>query len=155
MFYGRGLNKVRNPYLLKDIYNYYSKGVEKDGPFNISYSLYREIIEEYLKLAAKKIFEGRLYRMPAGLGSVSIVKIKMKYDLKNTLTPDWANTIKFGKLIRHLNEHSKGFKYRFHWYKKGINFNSEVLYRLVMTRYNKRELARIIKLGEIDYIQLK
>ena len=155
MFYSRGLNKVRNLYLLEDIYKYYSKSIEKNGPFNIPYPLYRTILEDYFKRIILKIFEGKIYKIPVGLGSLYVIKIKMNYDKKNGLSPDWANTNKYGKLIYHLNEHSKGFKYRFHWMKKGLSFNTDVLYRLVMTRANKRELARLIKTGEVDYIQYR
>lgn len=156
-YFGRGLNKVQHPYVLEDIYKFYVTTIEKEGPFDIGYKLYRSIIEDYIRFVTEMLFEGKEYNIPVSLGRVQIVKLKMNYSNTTSLPVDWVNTVKYNKRIVNLNEHSRGFKYRFRWFKSRLHLtvnNNYILYRLVFTRANKRRLAKIIKSGEQDYLQI-
>lgn len=157
MFFSRGPNKIQNPYTLKDIYKHYTDSIDKNSPFDINFNLYKSIVEDYIKEIMNLVFEGNAYSIPATLGLVQVVKVKMNYNIEKSLPIDWEFTNKYGKRIYNLNEHSRGFRYKFQWFKGSIHLhlnNNYILYRLIMTRANKRRLAKIIKSGEKDYFQI-
>lgn len=156
MYFSRGLNKVQNPYTVKEIYTYYLTEVgsndlyfvEQDIYCNIIYDFYKSIVEAILK-------ENVEFKMPYGIGEFRVHKTKIKLNRLNVLSVDWVNTVEHGKYIYHLNEHTNGFKYFFHWIKKKKKIKNLFYYKLVMTRENKRLLARLIKTGKYDYFESK
>lgn len=154
MFFGRGKNKTQNPYKVIDIYPFYIDDcgntelyyVELDEYCNIVYDFYKAIMNAILK-------ENANFKFPYGLGDFRIHKTKVKLDRLNILGVDWVNTVENGKYIYHLNEHTKGYKYFFHWSRKKKKIKNQFFYKLVMTRANKRELARLIKSCKYDYFE--
>jgi len=155
MYFGRGVNKVQNPYTVIEIYSYYESQignndlyyVDKEEYCNIVYDFYKHIMEAILK-------ENAEFKMPYGIGELRVHKTKIKLNRLNVLSVDWVNTVDVGKYVYHLNEHTNGFKYFFHWVKKRKKIKNLFYYKLVMTRENKRLLARLIKTGKYDYFEL-
>lgn len=150
-FFGRGKNKIQSPYVMKDFYEAYKKEVDEGSPYDIDYSTFRDLVEAFYKEIADYILEGGLYILPYNLGEVSVTGKRPKKLDKESLPIDWEETIKHGKQIRHLNEHSNYYKFRFRWSKKYRHFKNKTQYRLVFTRDNKRKLAKKIKSGDYNY----
>lgn len=154
MFYSRGKNKIKNPYTLKDMYKEYLQDKEEGSPYRIDYKTFVYICTEFYKGVSNHILNGGIYFMPYRLGNISIVKKKPAKMDRFTLSPDWANTQKFGKLIPHTNDHSDYYKFRFHWSKTDCHVKNRSKYRMVFTRANKRGLAKIIKSGDYEYFEI-
>lgn len=153
-FFSRGLNKVQNPYTVKEIYEYYISSIGNNTIYQIDCTEYCNIIYDFYKREVDAILrESVEFKMPYGLGDVRVHKTKIKLDRLNILSVDWVNTVENGKYIYHLNEHTNGFKYFFHWIKKRKKIKNLYYYKLVMTRSNKRLLAKLIKSGKYDFFE--
>lgn len=151
MYFSRGLNKIQNPYVMKDFYEFYLKQIDKGSPYQVDYDTFRDICEEFYKELMEYLFDGGLYIMPYNLGELSINGKRPKKLDKTTLSIDWASTNEIGKKVYHINDHSNYYKFRFSWKKLGHNFKHKSDYRLVFTRANKRRLASIIKSGDYNF----
>ena len=142
-------------YTIASFYNDYLSGIEKDTVYDISYTLYRNIITDYFKyLQCKMIEEGKMIKLPYRMGNVQIVKSRPKHLDKRSLRIDYQATKQENKLILLLNEHSDFFKYRYWWNKIDMLVQNKSQYQLVATRANKRRLAQIIKNKELDYQEI-
>lgn len=138
-----------------DFYNSYEEQVTAQSIYDITYEQYRAVVTDYFLYLREELIEnGKEIKLPYRLGKLSIIKRRPKtYDSKS-LRIDFAETRKHDKVIYHLNEHSDGYKYRFYWNKHDSNVMNKTRYELIMTRYNKRRLAVIIKSGLRDYPEL-
>ena len=119
MFYGRGPNKIKNPYTIPEVYKNYVENIDKNSMYDVPYNTYRAIITSYFKEVVEFLFEKCLpFRFPSNLGTFQIVK-KRRSKSKNLSSRyiDWVNTIKYGKVLYYTNEHSEGFRYFFMWIK--------------------------------------
>ena len=154
MYFGRGRNKIQNPYTFRDMYEAYIKEVGNNPLYAIEYSEFVNICGDYYKLVMELVFNGGTYKMPYGLGELKISKRKVKLDHLMPKNMDWKSSAEVGKQVYHLNEHTGGYRYFFHWVKKKNALVNKYLYRLVMTRDNKRTLARLIKSKEQDYYEI-
>lgn len=151
----RGPNKVQRCYNMKEMYLDYIKDKVPDTPYYISFQEYLDICEVYYKgMVNEIIYKSRTIKLPFRLGHLTVMKKKPKVLSDSTLSIDWKESRAYGKLIRHINDHSNGFKYRFFWSKKQSFVVNQSLYRLVFSRDNKRLLAKVIKSGEIDYLEV-
>lgn len=151
-FFGRGKNKVQDPYTLSDMYENYIKDKEEDSPYDISYQEYRLIIEDYIKMVMNEVLDNAsTFKLPFKLGSIRIIKLDSSLGRKRRYSIDFGLTQKYGKAIYHLNEHSDGYKYMFKWDKKDSYVKHGSFYRFIPTRTNKRRLAFNIKNNITDY----
>lgn len=142
-------------YTGKDFYESYCKYTEGNPLYQIDYTLFRSILNDYFKYLKKEIIEnGKEVKLPCRLGSLCIVKHKPKEWSKKSLRIDYQSSKEAGKMIYHLNDHSDGYKYRYYWNKQNMLTKNKTKYQLIMTRENKRRLAQIIKNRERDYITL-
>lgn len=153
MFFSRGKNKVQDPYTIREIYQKHLAEVEEDSPYNIPYNTIVSIYKDFYEEVMQHIFEGGLYHLPHGMGELSVLGVRPKKFKKNVMSVDWASTLKAGKKIYHLNDHSNYIKYRFHWSKTRSRMANKSNYRLVMTRDHKRNLAKIIKSGDYQFFE--
>lgn len=153
-FFGRGKNKVQNPYTLKDTYVFYVNETEGNAAYETSYKEYVEIVSLFYKEMMDHVLlkAGKFY-MPYGLGEVSVVKTKLKLENIDHKQLNWKITNEVGKRVYYLNEHSRGYKYFFQWDKVKSRIKKLYLYRFQLTRGNKRRLAELIKSGEYDYYE--
>ena len=95
--------------------------------------------------------------MPFGMGYLGVVKSTTNNLRKssNTISIDWKATKEQGTWIAYSNDHSKGFKVRFRWHKSGSKVLHRKLYRIIMSRANKRLLAFAVKEHNTDYPEKK
>ena len=155
-FFGKGKNKIQNPYTMKDFYEFYIEERKDDPSFLVDKSLYYELVDEFYKRAMDYVLDhAGEFKMPYELGTIRVIKRRVNRDSLNAKNVDWAKTNEHGKLIFHLNEHSDYYKYLFQWDKKDMHCDNLFYYRLPMSRANKRRLARNIKSGEYDYYEKK
>lgn len=142
-------------FTIKDFYLSYINCVKENELYQVDYKTFRNIVTEYFKYIRDAVIEeGRTIKLPARLGTLSVIKHKPKRYSAPSLRIDFKTSNELGKIIYHLNEHSRGFKYRFLWSKKNVIAKGNADYKLVMTRANKRRLAKIIKNNERDYLEI-
>jgi len=155
MFFSRGPNKVQNPYTMKDFYAFYTQDVDENEVYDVEYKEYSEIVNKFYKGMMNHILlEAGTIRMSFGLGDLFVSKEKIHVNaMQNPRRIDWKLTNETGKRVYHLNEHSDGYKYVFHWDKVKSRVKKLRLYRLQTTRSSKRLLAQLIKSGEYDYYE--
>lgn len=151
MFFSRGKNKVQEPYVFKDMYLDYISDKEVGSMYYVTYKEYVDICSTYYQMISKAIIDDSIrFKLPFGLGEVFVLKRKVKCN--NKMPIDWALTVQYHKRIYNLNEHSLGFGYKFFW-TKPCRIKNKFMYRLVLTRNNKRYLAKQIKQNKKDYFE--
>lgn len=155
-------------YGFNDIYNFYKKNAKKP----VDKETFRSVWSEFAESVTDSIVEGKDFLMPFKIGFLGIRKHKIKVKLnpdgsidKRYLRPDWKATKELWKkdeqakerkqLVFHLNKHFNGYNCKWHWDKKGCRIVNQTAYSLVMTRQNKRKLAKAIFEGEVDYYEQK
>lgn len=151
-YFGRGKNKIQDPYTMKDFYKQYIKDYDY-----IDYDTYKLIVNSYFQKVSNSLYDkSMIYKIPNHLGMFQITK--KARDIRTCMTLpsqiDWENTVKYGTKIYHVNEHSDGYRYYFKWFKRGMLKNIGA-YRFVPSRANKRKLAYYIKNKIRDYFEVK
>lgn len=146
---------------IADGYSYYKKRFGR----RINKNTFKRIIQEYCKHMMYHVVRGDYVAFPSKFGGLSVrgYKRSLEEDGKINLFIDYKETKKLWekhpeykeqkKYIYHTNEHSDGYNYRFFWTKFNIMLENKFLYSLVLSRKNKRELAKHIKSGEIEYLR--
>lgn len=149
----RGKNKLQNCYGMLHMYKDYIKDKDKGSPYYVSSKEYLQITGMFYKELSRQIIqESATVVLPYKMGRVAVSKNRPKVFCAATLSIDWEESRKYHKQIRHINDHTQGYKYRFMWYKHNCANMCKDLYRLVFSRTNKRTLAKEIKSGR-DYFQ--
>ena len=85
--------------------------------------------------------------LPCRLGTLRIKKIKSK----ERKMVDWKLTKEYGKLIYHLNMHTDGYYYKWHWKKQNALFTNKSVYSFKPLRKYKRGMAKLLKENKVDY----
>lgn len=151
MFFSRGKNKIQDCYTFADMYEDYISKLDKDSIYYVDYSEYIDICDTFYKLISKSIIDdGTKFKMPWALGDVSVIKQNSKYVKKTPI--DWKATNEIGKVVYNFNDHSAGYTYKYFW-SKPYKLKNKFTYKLVMTRNNKRALAKAIKQNKKDYLE--
>lgn len=150
-YFSRGPNKVQEPYTFADTYPNYIADKEPGSLYYVTYKEYVDICSTFYKMISKAIIDDSIrFKLPFGLGELFIRKKKNKTTGK--LPIDWPLTVQYGKRVYNLNEHSLGFGYKFFW-TKPCRIKNKFMYRLVLTRSNKRYLAKAIKQNGKDFLE--
>ncbi len=152
----RGKNKIQYPHGMKDIYDSYIKSIDNNEAYYVSFSNFISICGDFYKsIINKVILESKTVLLPNRMGSLTVMKKRPKVINKSTVTPDWEATNRYGngKLIYFSNDHTAGFKFRFIWSKKECMCVNRSLYKIILSRTNKRMLAKYIKSGT-DYLEM-
>lgn len=153
-FYGRGKNKVQNPLTLIDTYKAYISELKEDDYYYVDYKTYRKICSLFYKMIMDYILlKAGKFDMPYNLGSIRVLKKKTPVYDKRSLTLDYNLTNIHNKPVYQLNEHTSGYKYMFYWDKTYGRLANKHIYRFILTRTNKRRLAKLIKSGDYDYFE--
>ncbi len=156
MFFSRGKNKIEaGGHTLPNMYKAYIKDIEEGSPYDVPYQVYVNIVTSYIHKLVERLFEGFRINLPYRLGALQVVKKKMYFSSQITKGKgiDWEATNKYGKVIHHLNEHSRGYKYLFYWDRVGSRVKNINSYRFIPTRTLKRTLAKLIKVDKRDYFE--
>lgn len=142
-------------YTIKDFYERYIQNIEQNTVYDISYSQYRSIVEDYFKYIVDQVLEqSKEFKLPCRLGTLCIVKRQPKNFDNRSLRIDYHESKKQNKIVYFINEHSNYFKYRCYYNKQNCLLPNKTKYQFVMTRANKRRLAQIIKNREHDYVEI-
>ena len=148
-FFSRGKNKIKEPYVFKDMYEEYIADKKEDSIYYVTYNEYVDICSRFYKAISNALIEqGIRFTLPYALGYINVVK--QKTIINKSLPVDWQTSITEHKRIYILNEHTGGHTYKFYW-SKPYRVVNKYTYRLILTRGNKRHLARVIKQKKIDF----
>ena len=124
----------------------YSRFVKETGAKDISYDLFKRIIETTNKKILSKAMTGRYgVRLPK-LGILKLIKVKPTKLLKKI---DWGRYKKDGVYTTYQNYHTEGYMYRIFFYlyeKKVIPFG---FYNFKLARVAQRTITAKIKENEI------
>lgn len=136
-------------------------------------SLYREIINGFIKFIVKKVFEGYEVQLSDGtsLGSLHVTGRKRKVTIDEKtgeikgLRIDYGATNKLWNerpdlkekkfRVYHTNEHSGGISYRITWSRDRMLLPNKYYYSLIPCRDNKRAIASKIKVDKKEYLVIQ
>lgn len=155
-------------YGIVDIYKFYKSRTQQP----VNYSIFVKAWRDFATSTVDDIVNGKDFMMPFRVGVLGIRKRKIKVTLnpdgsidKRYLRPDWKATNDLWKedekakenkqLVFHLNKHFGGFNCKWFWDKSTCCVPNQTAYSLVMTRGNKRKLAKAIFEGDVDYYEQK
>jgi|SRR3989304_7654465 len=124
---------------------------------------YTSLTREYNEFLINSVLKGHKISLPFRLGSIEVEGKKQKAVIGENgeikgLAPDWQRTKELWKnnpeaaakkqLVYHSNSHSGKMRYKYLWSKKNVLVGNKTLYSLILTRANKRALAKQIKNGK-------
>lgn len=149
------LNYDRKCYTIADFYLSYKDYIEQDTVYDTDLKTFKGVVTDYFKYIRDEIMrESKEVKLPCRLGTLQIIKHQPKEYTGKSLRWDWKATKEMGKPVYLLNEHSNFYKYRYHWSKQNCLLTNKSKYQFVASRQNKRDLCKIIKSGECDYVEL-
>lgn len=145
----------RQCYTITDFYLSYLDYIERDTVYDVGYKKFRSILSDYFKYISEEvIINGKEFKFPCRMGTLQVVKHRPKNYNSKSLRIDFGTSKQLGKKIFFLNEHSDGYKYRFHYCKKNCLTENKSKYQFVATRANKRLLAKVIFKRLRDYPEM-
>jgi len=143
--------QVNSGYSIEQIYPFFLKicGLTRQ---DIDKKLFKRIVTEFNKRLSQTILEGTVIELPVGMGKLRIKKSKFN---PNYLRYDYGEYNKTGKKLYHLNEHSDGFRAKWHWIKERMNISGQTAYSFVPVWTNKRNLSKEMKIknGHRKYME--
>jgi len=152
MFFGRGKNKIENPFNLTDMYPAYIEWVGKKELYTVSQKDFLTIVDEFNKRVRDNLLDGREFFLPAGMGRMRIVKSPTNRPMTTVTAVDWPATNAAGQIVHYTNRHSDGYRYKVQWmFARTIKYSN--LYYFLPCRKFKRTLAKIILGRKNDYFQ--
>jgi hypothetical protein len=147
-------NKIPNPYNKKHLYDHYLSIIDTTSMYYVDSETYYKIINQYYQaIMDQMINESKTIKLPFRLGHIYIEKKKPKFITHRNVGIDWVESKKLGRWVLFSNDHSRGFKFQFHWSKMFCRVVNREYYRFVASRNNKRTLAKVIKGGNVDYLE--
>ena len=136
----------------------YKEFKKKYKDIKITYAEWKKVAYIYGELFYMTILEkGCNTRIPFGLGNLTIVKKKLSpfYNDRNTLPVDWERTRELWEedpqaekdkiLVRHLNAHTGGWRFRWKWSKKDMRVGNRAIWKMDMCRKASRELNKFLR----------
>lgn len=136
----------------------------KEQGGTLSYEQYREIAEEFNKMAVEELLKGHRIRLPARLGYIQIIRIhrsfkrplvdwKASYDLKAKLEAEGKKLYdkETGKGEKWIVYFTDDYYFRYYWSKKNCKVRNKSVYRFVPTRGKvgaKDKLTALLKSDE-------
>ena len=149
------VNYDRKCYTITDFYLSYLDYIERGTVYEVDYKMFRKILQDYFRYIANEvIMNGKEFKFPCRMGTLQVIKHRPKNFNSKSLRIDFGASKALGKKIFFLNEHSDGYKYRFHYSKKNCLTENKSKYQFVATRANKRLLAKVIFNRLRDYPEM-
>ena len=151
---------------LKDFYRFYkdkkNEGIKTKSKTLVTYEKYAKVISLFnKKIAEEIIIKSYDYKIPHRLGVLCVRKTKLtpcilpNGKVKITNSVNWKATLDLWKkdedaktnkkLIRHLNEHTDGYSFKFWLLKPPARFINKTFYYFKASRNNNRTLAKVLK----------
>lgn len=120
----------------------YKKFIEETC-INVDYDTFVSIIRTNNKLMHDSVIEEEAgIKLPENLGHVIVTKYK-----SNRVPWDWRKTVDCKTKVPHVNLHSFGYIYHIKWFKIGVRFANNFIYKFQPYRTLKRGVAKSIKGG--------
>lgn len=139
-------------YTIKDFYNSYADYTESNDFKDIDFVTFKSILQDYFEhILTEVLYNGKIFTFPARFGEISVRKYKGN---PNIMQFDYQSSKEFNKPVWYFNDHTDGNRYKFYWNKSKLLVKNCTKYQMVFTRANKRQLAKILKNNERDYIEL-
>lgn len=149
---------MRDYYNISDCYSYYIRDSKKI----IDKKDYIKICNDFMCYLFNELINKGEIVLPLKLGKISILGKKVNFKLNEGkiegLAPDWVSTKKLWEedkeardkkqLVYHFNENTNGVRYKFYWNKSKVLVSNKSLFRLKMSRANKRTLSKLVKNGK-------
>lgn len=157
-------DKIKPQINIRD--SYYQEYRQNEPNPEVDVKIYIEIVLGFILHLVKIIFSGKQVRIPDRLGVMGIkgkkAKIRLDADgniqglmIDHKATNDlWERDPEAKaqrKKIYHFNEHSDGYRFRLHWYKKNMNVTNKFNYCFRFSRANKRAMSKLIK-NNVEYL---
>ena len=129
----------------------------------VEVSTYCKVLDLFFKFYMNKLFEIGELIIPERLGKIEIIGKKANIQFNEDgsmkgLAPDWVRTKLLWEenpeakekkqLVYHFNENTGGCRYKVYWNKSRVLFTNKTLFRLKLSRANKRALSQLIKDGK-------
>jgi len=166
------MNNSKVDYALDDIYNFYKKKQKLKNRKVVNRKIFGKIIRNYNREICKYIVnDSEEFRMPFRVGYLRIRKFKQRLILDpdgklktRHFKVDWKKTNelwnkneeakKAKKVVYHINEHSNRYYFKWYWFKITSNIKNVHYYTLVMSRQNKRLIAKALNENDkLDYYE--
>lgn len=136
--------------------------IDRTNIFYVDYSKYCKVIDMFNKALRDEILHNSFdYNLPSRLGLLGIRKkkripwIDKEGNLVNTLPVDWKATLelwevdpkakKEKKLVRHFNEHSKGYIAQWYYSTTKATYKWKSAYSFIPCRTAKLGLSKVMK----------
>lgn len=151
---------------IKNSYRYYRDHTEKKDlvwNYKTGSKPYNKIVNGLISLIMKKVLDGNDVILAGKLGRIGINGRKVEPIITENgevkgIAPDWGETKKLQArdpvakanktIVYCFNEHSNGIRYKIFWSQKDVLITNKCYYNLSFSRYNRRELVRLIKAGK-------
>lgn len=154
---------------IKEIFKNYKGSVDKPVEYQVFVQAWKDFADAVTNDIA---YTGKDFMMPFRIGTLGIRKRKIIVRVnpdgtidKRYLRPDYRTTLNLWardpeakakkQMIFHLNKHFNGFNCKWFWDKSTCSVTNQTAYSLVMSRENKRKLAKAIFKGDVDYYEQK
>lgn len=141
--------------------------IDKSTPYYVDYSTYCKVLNDFnLALRDLIIYKNLEFQMPSRMGTLSIKKKKLTpwFDengkLVNCLPVNWKKTKELWeidpkakeekKLVRHYNQHTKGFVMKWYLSKRTANFKWKSAYFFIPCRTAKSKLGQVLRENHKD-----
>ena len=162
----RGKGVLKADYGSRDIYKHYLSIVNPksfDSKFFRKsvvddFKIFKAILKDYFEEWRNQIIlESEDYPLPTNMGSIRILKIKMRFNGNvDNLPIDFAHYQKTGKKIKITNDHRQNFLYKIKWFKEDMKrLRCKSFYYFLPVRQFKRDVAAVLKSRpDIDYLEV-
>ncbi len=141
---------IVKPFGCKELYKFYTE--QSPNKDVVDKPTFSKVSSDFNQIIGQYVLEGKEVKFPSRLGFLRIRKHKNKMEKESLLT-DWKLTKQVGKIVKHLNDHTNGFFFRFYWDKKISNAIKQSYYKFYPVRDLKRGLAYNIKVNKMDYFE--
>lgn len=131
-----------------DMYKWFRK---QNPGTDITYTLFKEIISQFNKLAVEYILEGKAVNFGSNLGSIRIKKIERKFSKARTV--NWGETNKLRKQgINQMVYFVDNYYYKWHWHRSLCKIKNKTVYIFQPTKGaggNRQKLSRLLKSDDL------
>jgi hypothetical protein len=144
-------NRIQNCLTLKDIYDFSRKDVVPGSKLDMKWPEFKRLAYALLNNYMDHILhDAGEVRLPYRMGLLRIRKFKTR---TRKLLRNHKVSNELGKLVLHLNHHTKGYYVRFFWRRKNlIKVTGLRPYSFIPNRNRRAELAKLFAGGQ-DYFE--
>lgn len=137
----------------EDMYRFYKRS---NPDSDVTYTLYKHILSEFLKKAADKILDGEVLYLGHKLGAIRIKKVERNFD-KPTINWCETNKLKAEGINQHVY-YTDPYWYRWCWDKSTVALKNKSVYKFSPTEGangQKKALVRRLNEDEFAYLNYK